>query len=207
MISLVDCLGADRLCWFPQIGVGYYPVRAMPYDAAYWERYRAMDHTPAGDALTAARLNLVSEHFNGEVVDIGIGGGRFVEERPQTFGYDVNPEAVRWLKGVGRWRDPYAGPVDAASFWDSLEHIENPAPLLANIRLFAFVSAPVFTGPEHVLHSKHFRPTEHFWYYTVDGLRWLMYRHGFEMVSASRVEEECGREDIGTFVFARRKCI
>ena len=202
---MLDSLQADRLRWYPEVGVGYYPVppEAAPYDADYWNRYRAMDRTPAGDALTAARLGLVGEYFNGDAVDVGIGGGRFVEDRPRTRGFDVNPEAVAWLKGTGRWCDPYAGPVDAATFWDSLEHIHDPRALLSNVRYYAFVSCPIFRGPEHVLRSRHFRRDEHVWYFTPEGIRWFMEAQGFLMVEHNAMEQDCGREDIGTFVFAR----
>lgn len=200
---MLASLAADRLQWFPQVGIGYFPVQAAPYDAAYWERYRKMDRTPAGDALTAARLRLVSEYFNGDVVDVGIGGGRFVEDRPRTRGFDVNPEAVAWLKGTARWADPYEGPVDAVTFWDSLEHIHDPTPLLANVQFYAFVSCPIFKDPGHALRSKHFRPDEHCWYFTAAGLQWLMLRHGFTMLEYNTMEQDAGREDIGTFVFGR----
>lgn len=201
---MIDSLRADRLEWFPQLGLGYYPVKDSPYDAAYWERYRKMDRTPSGDALTLARSRLVSSYFNGEVVDVGVGGGRFVEDHLYARGYDINPEAVRWLKGIGRWTDPYAEQVDAVSFWDSLEHIHDPAPLLARVRYYAFISVPIFEDAEHVLRSRHYRTDEHCWYFTADGLRWFMWQHGFRQREQNAMEQKCGREDIGTFVFARR---
>lgn len=202
--SLLDSIEADRLRWFPEVGIGWFPVAASPYDAGYWHRYRAMDRTEAGDRLTAARLSLVDTYYNGgSLVDVGIGGGRFVEDCPRARGFDVNPEAVLWLKGVGRWCDPYEAPVDAATFWDSLEHIHDPAPLLANVRYYAFVSIPIFTAPDHVLRSRHYRKDEHCWYFTPEGLRWFMWQHGFKQVERNTMEQDCGREDIGTFVFAR----
>lgn len=202
--SLIASLEGERLRWFPEVGVGYYPVEAAPYDAGYWERYRRMDRTPAGDALTAARLQLVAGYYNGRsLVDVGIGGGRFVEEA-NGWGYDVNPHAVEWLKGAGRWADPYQREVDAACFWDSLEHIPDPRPLLRNVRYYAFISCPIFDGPGHVLRSKHYRRDEHCWYFTAAGLEWFMREQGFTMMEWNGMEADCGREDIGTFVFARR---
>jgi hypothetical protein len=35
-------------------------------------------------------------------------------------------------------------PVDVACFWDSLEHIHNPTPLLQNVRRWVFTSLPIF---------------------------------------------------------------
>lgn len=191
------------MTWWPELGIGWFPVREQPYDAAYWERYRRMDRTPVGEKLTQARIDLVECFWNGDVIDVGIGGGRFVSEKRGAYGFDVNPHAVAWLRETGMGRDPYLG-SDALCFWDSLEHIHNPAPLLAQCRVYVFVSCPVFSGPEHVLRSKHFRRDEHCWYFTPDGLGCFMKRFGFEECHRNSMEQALGREDIETFVFRRR---
>ncbi|MXF29030.1 hypothetical protein FQ043_24860, partial [Escherichia coli] len=79
-----------------------------PYDAAYFARYQQMAATPMGQALTRARIQLVARHWSGPVLDVGIGAGQFVEARPQTQGYDVNPAGIAWLKQRGAWRDLYS---------------------------------------------------------------------------------------------------
>jgi hypothetical protein len=75
--------------------------------------------------------------------------------------------------------------------------------LLANCREWLFLSLPIFRDAEHVLRSKHFKPAEHCWHFTRDGLLFAMKSCGFTMVSESNVETELGREDIGTFAFRR----
>jgi len=201
--SRFDSLRARALQWLPELGVGWFPVEAQPYDAAYWERYRALDRTPAGDQLTDMRVDLVAQHWAGELVDVGIGGGRFMQQRPFTLGFDVNPAAVAWLQALGAWRDPSAAPVDALSFWDSLEHIHDPAPLLRNVRRYVFTSLPIFDGPEHVLRSRHYRRDEHCWYFTRTGIERFMAGFGFDLLHADEREQAAGREDIGSFVFKR----
>jgi len=89
------------------------------------------------------------------------------------------------------------------TLWDVLEHIPNYQLLLANVREWLFVSLPIFRDAEHVLRSKHFRPTEHCWYFTRDGLVYAMKQCGFELVAESTFETDLGREDIGTFAFQR----
>lgn len=203
--SLHASLSANRLTWWPDLGIGYYPVTAAPYDGAYWDKYRALDRTPAGDKLTACRLGLVKRFVAGDcqnVVDVGIGGGRFVEDLG-CHGFDVNPWAVDWLGKHGRFRDPWGQAVDAVTFWDSLEHIHDPRPLLANVRQWVFVSLPIFEGPAHVKRSKHFRTDEHCLYFTRPGLMRFMGEAGFELVLSNSMEQSAGREDIGTFVFRR----
>ena len=180
-------------------------MTAQPYDDSYWKKYRGYDATPIGEALTAARLALVRRHCGaGPLVDVGIGGGRFVEEHGHAQGFDVNPCAVEWLKVRRKFLDLHVcAKVDAVSFWDSLEHIHNPEPLLRKVQKFVFVSLPIFRDVDHVLASKHFRPDEHCWYFTRAGFLIFMARFGFRPIEESTVEQDAGREDIMTFAFAR----
>lgn len=202
---MFDSLSANRLSWWPDLGMGYYPVTAAPYDGAYWDKYRALDRTPVGDRLTAARVSLVQRFYKGPargLVDIGIGGGRFVDDM-DCAGFDINTEALIWLEKHGRYVNPWAAPVEAATFWDSLEHIHDPRPLLANIKAWAFVSIPIFENYAHVRRSKHYRTDEHCLYFTRPGLTRFMGGAGFELVLSNTMEQSAGREDIGTFVFRR----
>lgn len=89
------------------------------------------------------------------------------------------------------------------SFWDSLEHIHNPTDLLDCIENYAFISTPIYKDKEHILRSKHFRPDEHCWYFTKDGIINFMSNFGFYCIEYSNIETEIGREDIGSFVFKR----
>ncbi len=197
----------DRgLVWLPEHGMGYYPVTESPYDADYFDRYMALSKTPMGQALTQERVRLVNSFVGGErVVDVGIGSGAFIAARgAPTYGYDINPEGVAWLKRRGLYREPRASTFEALTFWDSLEHIHIPGPLLANADRFVFISLPLFRDARHVLESKHFRRDEHCWYWTREGLLWWMGEHGFDCAFHGTPESLLGREDIHTFVFERR---
>lgn len=197
-------LRAERLQWLPEIGVGFYPVTAQPYDQAYFDNYAALADTDIGRRLNAARLAMLARHCDGgTVVDIGIGAGTFVESRPGTMGYDVNPVGVAWLRERGLYLDPYDTPVDVAVFWDSLEHILNPAPLLAHVRTLVLVSIPIFRDVAHVLSSKHWKPAEHAWYWTHDGFVRVMAELGWRLEETNDYETVIGREDIMSFAFRR----
>lgn len=154
-----------------------------------------------------ARCDFVERHFRGTLVDIGIGSGAFIEARRNrkrmTYGYDVNPAGVRWLDDRMLLVDPYLIPADAMTLWDVLEHLADFQSLLANCREWLFLSLPTFRDAEHALRSKHFRPTEHYWYFSRQGLIAAMKLCGFGFVSESAIETELGREDIGTFAFKR----
>lgn len=199
----------EGLVWLPEHGVGYYPVNLddHPYDAHYWAKYVAYSKTPLGERLNAFRVDLVNKYTRGVVLDFGIGCGAFIEGRrgAPTVGYDINPVAVDWLQARKIYLNPWHERIDSATFWDALEHVPNPGPLLDAIRRYAFVSMPIYRGsPADLPKWKHFRPDEHCWYFTHEGFVAWMSGHGFELVECSDYETKVGREDIETFVFRRR---
>jgi hypothetical protein len=209
----VEQFSHRRLTWWPQLGIGYYPVSAglEPYDQDYFDAFARNADSFLGQALMAARVDFVAQHYQGSLIDIGIGSGAFVDlrrrSRPMrpTLGYDVNPAGIEWLQRRRLFADPYAAPFEAASMWDVLEHMPDYPMLLANVRQWLFLSLPIFSGPEHVLRSKHFKPQEHCWYFSSAGLVIAMEQCGFELVSESAYETELGREDIGSFAFKRTR--
>lgn len=185
--------------------MGYYPVKPsdMPYDAEYFARYQQQADTSIGRALTQARVDLVARHYAGPVLDVGIGCGQFVDARPDTTGFDVNPAGVEWLKDRDVFADPYAARVPVLTFWDSLEHIMDPAAAVAQATDWVFVSLPIFDGAEHVLTSKHFRKDEHIFYWSDRGIRRWFAAQGFECVEHNQAETDIGREGIGSYAFKR----
>ena len=154
-----------------------------------------------------ARVEFVERHHKGRLVDVGIGSGAFIELRRKlrrtTWGYDVSQASIRWLEDRALLVDPYLVSFEAMSLWDVLEHIPDFQSLLANVSEWLFLSLPIFRDAEHALRSKHFKPMEHCWYFTRDGLVHAMKGCGFAMVSETRMETDLGREDIGTFAFQR----
>jgi len=180
--------------------MGYHPRKPMDYRGQYFEKYQAMDATDMGAALTKARVDLVSKYCTGRIVDIGIGGGRFVTECGAD-GYDVNPEAIAWLGE--RFVDPYDNGIDSATCWDSLEHIPDPEKFISLVREWLFVSMPTYQNQQDCLASKHFKPGEHLWYWTVQGFADWCKRNGFSVIQVNTIETELGREGITTFVCRR----
>ena len=175
----------------------------MSYEGDYFEEYLKRDDTDIGRELTKARSALVSKHYHGGVVDIGIGGGAFVEHH-DCFGYDVNQSAVECLESHGRFCDPYLEKVNAITCWDSLEHIWEPGELLRQVGKYVFMSIPIFDGVDHILSSKHYKPGEHIYYFTNEGLIKYMDGHGFKMLECNDMETVIGREGILSYVFKRK---
>jgi predicted TPR repeat methyltransferase len=209
VLPLDAAFARGRLTWWPQLGIGHYPVESAnaPYDQDYFDNFARNAQTDLGQALMRARCEFVERHYRGTLVDVGIGSGAFVEAWRQrgrsASGYDINQAGLKWLREQKLLVDPYHTPFDAMTLWDVLEHVDEFQRLLVKVRKWLFVSLPIFCDAEHVLRSKHFKPQEHFWYFSRDGLVYAMRQCGFLLVSESTVESELGREDIGTFAFKR----
>lgn len=204
----------DGFFWDHVNGIGHSSVEPMNYEDSYFQNYVERDKTPMGKALTKARVEFVEEtlgKLNSYLVtDIGIGGGGFVKASG-GYGYDVSESAKKWLIENNRWRNPgdyelrgdHKYDTSAMSFWDSLEHIEHPELMLSLISRYAFISMPIYKDKQHCLNSKHYKPGEHIWYFTRNGLINFMRYNGFKLGNHSLIESHLGREDIESFAFER----
>lgn len=203
--TVFELESAQRLIWLPEVGMGRLALHdATTYDAAYWANYRKLADTSMGCALTEARVQMVHRHYSGSVLDVGIGSGQFLMARKEpTFGFDVNPHAVAWLKEYGLYADLYGQSFRALTFWDALEHIPDPGAAVAQAGEWVFVSLPIFDGPEHCLQSRHYKPGEHLWYFEDRGIRWWFERQGFECIESNTIETDLGRDGIGSYAFRR----
>jgi len=80
--------------------------------------------------------------LSGRTLDIGCGIGDMLRSRPGTVGVDINPETVAYCRSLGLDARimapdtlPFAdGEFDSVVFDNVLEHLEQPTPLLAEIR-------------------------------------------------------------------------
>jgi len=202
----------SKLIWNKEAGVGFYPVAPNGiYNKQYWDEYQERSKTSIGTELNKKRVELVEKYCPKKlIVDIGIGAGHFISLRDElvgprlTAGYDVNLHGVRWLIDRGIWYDPWFKSPNRVTLWDVLEHMPYPQDLIKHVREFIFCSTPIFRNEDHAKNSKHFKPGEHLWYFTRDGLVRTMAKGGLELLEENKMEEELGREDIGTFVFRRK---
>jgi hypothetical protein len=197
------------LVWLqkPSIGICREPTPDGFYGEKYWKEYKRRDATEMGRLLTEARMKFVARfaahvHLD-DIVDIGVGGGRFVNETG-IRGYDINDWAIDWLVQNRRFANVTQEACQAMCFWDSLEHMIEWGPILANCRTWAFVSTPIYFSAEDCIRSKHYKPGEHVIYFTNHGLIWFMQQHGFELAAFDNFEVKLGREAIGTYAFRKR---
>lgn len=197
-----------ELSWSEEYCVGYYPVKEKdyPYNEDYMENYRSYEGQEICEKLNQFRVQLVDKFLNRneELVDVGIGAGTFIKDRVgNTFGTDINPAGIQWLKERDIYRHP-SRDMENASFWDVLEHFPDPSEPVSHVENFCFVSIPIFTSRSHILKSKHYKKDEHYWYWTEEGLIAWLSQEGFTCIHSCDTETKIGREDIQTFVFMRR---
>lgn len=190
-------------------GVAYQVDRSnlVAYDAAYYDKCAGYEGQAIANLINAGRIDFVAKHFGGgKVVDVGIGSGEFIKRRGNTYGHDVNPVGIEWLKRNDLWVDRLSG-FGAATFWDVIEHVDEPEVYLRQIGLhcFAFFSVPIVYALSAIRLSKHYRPGEHLTYWTTDGFVAWMHRHGFMVLEITDFEITAGRESIYSFAFKRYK--
>lgn len=199
--------GCNPLLWREDLGFGYLKSDGFVYDDDYWENYRRLsaDPTGIGAQLTSYRKSFVSKHLSDLSChcDVGIGSGEFVEAA-RCWGYDVNPAAIKWLNDERRYGDPYQERFESLSFWDVLEHIDDPQPILEATD-HVFVSLPIHQSLESCLTSKHLKPNEHIWQFTDRGFCNFMKLFGFSLVDKGDGETRAGREAIQTYYFNRSR--
>lgn len=200
--------GDLMLC--PEHGVAYQRDMAagrVEYDADYWRRLLDYEGTPIERALNAGRVALVDEYAGpgALVCDVGIGGGTFIRaRRGPTWGTDVNPVALAWLRERGLWATELAA-FDALTFWDVLEHVEDPGTYLDQVRpgALVFASLPVFADLTRIRASRHYRPGEHLYYWTEPGFVAWMAGRRFRCFDRRDFETAAGRDSIRTFAFRK----
>lgn len=177
----------------------------VEYGKQYLEKYRGYEGSQIAQRINAARLALVARHYRGPLLDIGVGSGEFLRQCPDgSRGFDVNPWAVEMLKKDGLHAEKLER-FSAFTFWDTLEHVSDPDEYFRQIPMhsYVFVSLPIFEDLADVRASKHYRPGEHFYYWTARGFVDWMAKHGFRLVEQNMDETLAGRESIGSFAFIR----
>ncbi len=180
----------------------------IDYGKPYFENYVALGKTEMGKRIAKFRSLLVSKFTHGRVLDFGSGAGTFIDEHGYAVGYDICPDAMRWLLERGLYVNPFKGDVevDGVCFWDSLEHLADPDVVIKNLHVeYLFISMPIFKDRAHAVASKHFKPGEHLWYWTKTGLAEYLRRVGYTCLDVFYDETELGREDVTTFVFRRKQ--
>jgi len=182
------------------------------YDEGYLGRVDAYEGSAIARAVNLGRCELLSRHLRpgASVLDIGAGSGAFVRAANASGfackGFEVIPNATLRLRAAHLYAEDDPTGYDAVTLWDTIEHLEDPGPLLRSIDAgsMLFLSLPIFDDLRAIRESKHYRPGEHLTYWTADGLVAWMTLYGFRLLESSDHETDAGRESIGAFAFMRR---
>lgn len=188
-------------------GVAYQAdmTNLVSYDDEYYNKCLSYEDQRIAQKINEGRIALVAKYVGqAQVCDIGIGSGEFIKKRQNTFGHDINPVAIEWLKRNDLWAHRL-DEFGAYTFWDVLEHVPEPECYLRHIQLhsFVFTSLPIFYALGGIRASKHYRPGEHLYYFQDDGFVAWMGMHGFMLLERSDFEMQAGRESIASFAFKR----
>jgi SAM-dependent methyltransferase len=134
------------------VAVDTYALPRGPRDTRAWYR----DADPM-EQVDYALVDFVSEHAGHSVVDLGCGLGGYskvlADRGFELRGFDVVPEYVERARELGVRADVYDGErlpledrsVDTVFLLEVIEHLEDPAPLLAEARRVARGSVLVTT--------------------------------------------------------------
>lgn len=187
-------------------GVAWQADMTHRVDVPYYYKCSGYKGQDIANKINRGRVDFVNRFVGSDcpVLDIGIGSGEFIESRPNTFGYDVDQDAQNWLKRNKKWVDDFTL-FKAFTFWDVIEHIENPQGYFQHMGCGSkiFVCLPTFANLDLIRESKHYRPGEHLYYWTDAGFIDWMAAYWFALIGRASFETEAGRESIETFAFER----
>ena len=206
IIAKFDAVQDDDLMICDQEGIAYQKdmSKQVEYDEDYFTKYLRYEGTPISSKINRGRIALVDKFHKGFCLDVGIGSGEFVKKRFMTMGYDINPSAIEWLKMQGCYSEDFEK-FKAFTFWDVIEHVRTPSEYFKRIPVGAhlFTSMPIMRDIRKVRESKHYRPDEHYYYFTFGGFIIWMAAHGFILEEAQNFETEAGRDSIESFAFRK----
>lgn len=202
--------GSDlRYC--PEQGIMYQNDMnvSVEYDQAYFDTYAHRRGSEIAVKLNKGRVAFSHRYCN-TLLDFGIGSGEFIEHcTAKMYGFDINPVAVDLLKKKGMYVDPYVSQpddIEGWTMWDTLEHVPEPQNTFMHVRSwqYLFISLPIFDNILSIRQSKHYKPNEHYYYFTSDGFVRFMDDSGFQLIAVDDFETMAGRESIYTYAFRKR---
>jgi hypothetical protein len=183
-------------------------TKSVAYAEDYFYNYVRRVNTKIAKKLNKARVD-ISHKYCKCILDVGIGCGEFIENcKIKTYGYDINHIGINWLKKRNLFVDPYQEipeEVDGFTFWDVIEHMPEPQTLFGKLpsKSYLFTCLPIFKDITKFKESKHFRPNEHYYYWTKDGFIRFMTDSGFDFIEWNDLETQAGRENVLTFCFRK----
>lgn len=187
----------SRLLWCPTLDIGMVvPLQGEAeriYDAAYYAHLAEREKSKVGIDLISSRVACASLTPFDRYVEVGPGAGGFGRWLKSAFNF-VKYEAV---DRNTPWPTPSKDALVVA--WDSIEHMEALEPLRGWGGIL--LTVPVEDDESAWLKSRHYKPGEHIWYFTPNGLVRVMVRLGYRLSWFTRSEEMFGRREVCRALF------
>ena len=190
--------------------------KKVVYDMDYWYKLKSYEDTDIDKKLMKCRADLVGAYCGPKdsILDFGCGTGQFIRKIQSSYyivyGWDIMIGSKKWLRDNFIYLNPYfhdcfVKKLTGVCFWDSLEHLKNPAIILNLLPegCYVFISIPIFNDLDKIKQSKHYRPGEHYWYFTYEGLINYMQSLNYVYKEYNECESRAGREDIYSYVFRK----
>ena len=156
------------------------------YDRSYEIKYSRYESTKIGEKIQEFRYQIVKRHIkSGKVLDFGCGVGsflkRFIEPEIQAVGFDINPYVE--FCDIATLFDKY----DAVTFWDSLEHLKDPASIIKGLNPeYVFVCTPSLDDHKgEITDWRHYMPVEHCHYFHRYSLTAFLEHCGYELLGVN----------------------
>jgi len=163
------------------------------YDT-YGELNNYMSHLRLGYILGSIKDKINS------VLDIGYGNGSFLKTSkkiiPNCYGYDVTGyEIPKGCEFVEDWTNLN---VDLITFFDVLEHFENPY-IIKDLNVkYIVLSFPWchYISDEWFKEWKHRRPNEHLWFFNEKNIYNFAKSTGYEVINHCNIEDTIRGQNI-----------
>lgn len=171
----------------------------VEYNLDYYEKH-LREYSKSAEYICRIRWGWISGLNPKRVLDYGCDVGWFRAFRPE--GIEVDSFDI----GAGPNTGIRVVLYDVVCFWDVLEHIPNYKEVEPVFRLANAIAGTIPVKPDGIEWNvwKHWKPGEHYHYFTKDILLALFNKYGFVMEKVGY--PECPpRSDVMSFLFRREK--
>lgn len=164
------------------------PLDKSIYDKSYCLKYNRYIKTELNTKIQAQRAAFVSRHLERlhiqrTLLDYGCGSGSFLAqldgEYAEVSGFDINPYEKYFNIDV------LFKKYDVVTFWDSIEHLENPISIIKGLQPKSiFLSAPSTDDIEikDILTWRHYKPEEHTHLFNLRSITLLLKKAGYRVI-------------------------
>ena len=186
-------------------------VSEESYDEQYKQKYVGRERTDTGVRLNLSRLGILAEFTPVQGVHLDFGGGVgtvCAYARPYFDSYVVDTEYTH-KHPLAKVVSPLVTKVDTLTLFDVLEHFASPLELLQQLVKKHTPSTIIISSPyvcprqntvSFLNNFIHFKPKEHYWLFSAEGLTRLLNKLGYAVESFRYNEETLRKSQVITVV-------